>query len=670
MEKLKRCLKFIKSGSCEKLFLTVMRTLWYNIKLRIWSVRDQHRNVRDYVKAAQGIKAVNITMGDLDLSAISKQVAGELWKMYQQHRFDLLGSGWVKSDFKSQAAGINGYRYESLKLETDTEGNFLNQILRKHHFERAKEIYSQISSDYEPIDWQKDFKSGYRWGADRWYRPQEIARKPGGDIKVPWELSRLQHLPRLAILSEALPDKREHIYQEFRNQVLDFIAQNPVCMGVNHMCTMDVGIRVANISLACSLWKGAGRQFDSVFEKIVTNYLFQECDFIRKNLEWSYYLTSNHYFANIAGLLWGSAVLPECVQRKKWIVFAKEQLVNEIRKQFHREGSNGEGSTAYHRLTGEMALYSVALIHYLAKTEGMRDVEADIYGLLYRAGRFTRDIQRPDGSFTQIGDNDSGLFFRLSVTGGIGKEGYLDENMNDGRTFVSATAGMFQTSEPDRAVVEYPLEYSLVHALMCGERIPCDEKRELGRVTVCSAPLSYIKTYEIHGNAAKSLRKGLIRLDYAEFGLYIFRSDEVYLCLNVSDNGQRGNAGHAHNDKLSFELFIGGKCFFEDPGTYVYTPFPELRNQYRGTRYHNTVYCGEEQNRFNGLFSMYNDTQCFISILGQDIIEAQTEYRGIVHRRKIEILDDMVRVTDSCNREFEQQFINRRIARGYGKLER
>ena len=49
----------------------------------------------------------------------------------------------------------------------------------------------------EQIDWQQDFKSDRRW-------PQcHISRVPivlggGSDIKLPWELSRCQHLPLLA----------------------------------------------------------------------------------------------------------------------------------------------------------------------------------------------------------------------------------------------------------------------------------------------------------------------------------------------------------------------------------------------------------------------------------------------------------------------------------------
>lgn len=668
MNKLKHYLLLIRNGSAQKLVLTIGRTAWYSGQIKINKIADNCRDSNKFYREAEkGLYPVDIKAISLDFSQIKKEVANELWEMYRQHRFDLLGSGWVKSNFTEECKGMNGYLYSNHFINTDPEGKFLKQIMKPQNYKSAQKIFSQIKGEYEPIDWQKDFKSGYRWGAERWYRPQEIAKEPGGDIKVPWELSRLQHLPRLAILAQILPEKREIIYREFHNQLLDFIAQNPVRMGVNHMCTMDVGIRVANIALACSLWKGMGQEFEPEFEQIVTNYLFNECEFIRQNLEWSYYLTSNHYFADIAGLLWGSAVLPDCGKRSRWLHFSRNQLLNEIIKQFYKEGSNGEGSTAYHRLTGEMAGYSVALIRYLSKRGELKDAPQEIYDIIYRAGRFTNDIMRPDKRFTQIGDNDSGLFFKLSITGSINDCRELEEDLNDGRTFVSAIYGMFGDKKLEDAGIRYPLECSLVQ-MMCGhEALRYDRKIKI-HISKCERKiLKYKKEYFI-GSEGFPLLNNIRRTDYPEFGVYIFISDEMYLCVNLSDNGQKGNAGHAHNDKLSFELFIGGKCIFEDPGTYVYTPLPDMRDKFRSTKYHNTIYCGEEQNRYNGMFSMYDDTKCSIIELGQNVIEARVEYRGFIHERGIEISNEGIKIIDRCNHEFMQQFEQKPTTRGYGKL--
>ncbi len=62
----------------------------------------------------------------------------------------------------------------------------------------VRALLAMLSPDYAPLDWQVDFKSGWRWDETALGVTSPIGHKPGVDIKVPWELARLQHLPALA----------------------------------------------------------------------------------------------------------------------------------------------------------------------------------------------------------------------------------------------------------------------------------------------------------------------------------------------------------------------------------------------------------------------------------------------------------------------------------------
>jgi len=85
---------------------------------------------------------------------------------------------------------------------------------------------------------------------------------------------------------------------------------------------------------------------------------------------------------------------------------------------------------------------------------------------------------------------------------------------------------------------------------------------------------------------------------FPDAGWFIIRHHNDYCSICCGPNGQNGNGGHAHNDKLSFELMIDGQDVIVDPGTYVYTPYPKERNKFRSTAYHNTVkFNGYEQNK-------------------------------------------------------------------------
>src|SRR3954453_5014648 len=95
----------------------------------------------------------------------------------------------------------------------------------------------------ERIDWQLDFKSGRRWPL------VHISRVPvvypdDSDIKVPWELSRFQHLP---VLAAAHLLTGEHRYlEEIGAQLTHWIDAKPVEEGPKWACAMDVAIRASN----------------------------------------------------------------------------------------------------------------------------------------------------------------------------------------------------------------------------------------------------------------------------------------------------------------------------------------------------------------------------------------------------------------------------------------
>lgn len=639
--------------------------------------------------AKRGLKPIEINSAKLDLTGFDIRIVRELWRMYQNHRFDLLGSGWVNVGYHNNQPGFEGHKYKC-KLPSVNKGGpfFLHETLCEKDALRAEKIWSLIHGDYEPIDWQRDFKSGYRWGARMWYKPTLLADQHGGDIKVPWELSRLQHLPRLAIAYQLLPQDRKQILLEYRNEILDFISQNPIRMGVNFMCPMDVGIRNANIALSFSLFHSFGGRFDKVFERVLCDYLIDSAKFLYKNLELSSVYRSNHYFADISGILFSASVMPDYRLRRKYLIFARNEIVKEINNQFYDEGTNREGSVAYHRLTSEMALYSLALIHYLSKRNEVEDAEKNVYEKAAKACIFMDDITRPDGCFPSMGDNDGGVFFRLSFTGELLEPDYAvmkydnlktyqtdmkdklyyDENLCDGRTLVSAGAGIFHGVIFNH--LYYGFEKSLVQAVyddvrrkFCGAltedfKIVDDEH---------DSELPYVNETVIDTGQLLNLDRITVKR-YRSFGVVIYKSSQMYLCVNLMDNGQNGMSGHAHNDKLSIELMVGEKVVFEDPGTYVYTADEELRDQYRSIRAHNTIIVdGKEQNALNGTFSLKNETTCKLLYMTNTRLVGEVHYRDVRHIRELTIRRDQIIIKDMCNKPFSTNFECGLHTRGYGK---
>jgi Heparinase II/III N-terminus/Heparinase II/III-like protein len=377
-----------------------------------------------------------------------ERLAG-LTSNYLAHRFDLLGSGWMQVRHGMRCGGVEGYHYDGGDAVTaDGDGRWLEGRINRANLEESRQIWRLVERGYAPLDWQLDFKSGYRWSEATWYLDIRYGHKPGVDIKVPWELARMQHLPALAcahILAASGAQgfgPPEGYAREFRNQVLDFIATNPPRFGVNWRSAMEVAIRAANWVVAADLFRAGGASLDGRFERVLLRSLYEHGLHIESNLEWDPQVRGNHYLANVAGLLFISAYLPRLAKTDAWLAFAVRELTAETEYQFAADGSNREASTSYHRLSAEMVAYATALVMGLPPdkrealdrydhrlmTSGPKLPPAPVplYGSevrgpfpewyferLEKMGEFVAQITKPNRQVPQIGDNDSGHFLRI-----------------------------------------------------------------------------------------------------------------------------------------------------------------------------------------------------------------------------------------------------------------
>ncbi len=671
---------------------------------------------------------------DIDTSRIDREVAEYLGDMYLKHRFDLLGSGWIKNSYYSIAPGLEGRRYNhNLNISAfDREGCWLKEVIRRPYINRSKVIRKLVSEDYNPIDWQKDFKSGYRWSAKRWYKDQPIGKHQGADAKVPWELARMQHLPRLAIFASLFPLQRENLIREFKNETADFFACNPPNMGINWACTMDVAIRAANLLVAYDLFTqlDSNEYLTEEFKKLFADSIYQHGRFIVNNLEWSPNLTGNHYLADIVGLLFISTYLEPTEKTSAWLAFSVQELINEFDRQFYDDGGNYEASAFYHCLSAEMVLYATALIRGLDDSRrevlkrynpalwyhkpALRPFREQQYSAaseiefpewyadkLFRATKLIYALTKPNGDIPQIGDNDSGCLFQFSPNGTFLSpekaqkkypnlerteyEGnyYFDENQLSRIPLLSAFSGLWGDKSLNKYESAFPVESGIIQTLTNGNKISARRSTAFNEIIVqfkCSSvnleEYNYRQTTHL-----QSIRKADTPVDrnlkisaYPDSGIYILKSDRIHLTICAAPNGQEGFGGHAHNDKLSFELNLDGEDVVVDPGSYLYTPSQERRNQFRSVKSHSTIIVdGKEQNRWmkgrRGLFRLSNETSIELLDLAKNRISLKLQYRDVSHIRIFQITDSRILICDYCNQPFKTNFNTFDIySSGYGRL--
>ena len=549
---------------------------------------------------------------DIPASSLDPDAVTDASRNAIEHRFDLLGSGPVVVEYGMTCEGFEGHAHPVHPAPGD-----LAALLNPGNRARARAIRSLIDAAYRPIDWQLDFKSGHRWSEGTGSGTIRIGHKPGIDVKVPWELARMQHLVHLAwgfILAGRDGFEAPGTYAgEFRNQVLDFTAANPPRFGVNWACTMDAAIRSANLVLAFGLFRRHGCEFDDAFRAEFVATVKAHGRQIAGNLEWR--RGGNHYLANIAGLLFTATALPRTPETDCWLAFCVRRLITEVERQFGDDGANFEASTNYHRLTAEMAAYATALVLGLPEDKKKALAEYDHrrwrhrpplppgpveshplvgaesspfppshFRRLERMAEFTMHATKPNGRVVQIGDSDDGRFF-----------GPLPEDTLDHRGLVAAVGGLVER----RDFVEFAgarLDGALVSGLAGGRGIE-------GGLKDGDAPPAEAKSFEAEATDVPALSRevaielpdpavtvGLKTAAYPDFGLYIWRGERFFLSVRC---GPVRRGAHAHNDQLAIELNIDGEDWLADPGSYVYTADAHLRNAYRSVKAHGAPRLGK-----------------------------------------------------------------------------
>lgn len=397
------------------------------------------------------------------------------------------------------------------------------------------------------IDWLREPVSGARWPLS-YHGDVGLVRGDGSDVRVLWELNRLGHLLALARARALAGDER--FAEEFFAQVEGWRAQNPAGFGPNWACAMEVSLRAMNL-LACFQLL---RRSPALDERRLASLLalFDEHGrHVRRNLEFSYIATGNHYLSDVAGLLWLGLMLPELHAAAAWRAFGLRELLREMDKQVLPDGADCEASTGYHRFVTELFLYSFLLC---------RANSVEIDGRHWRRLRsmleYVRAYLRPDGRAPLLGDTDGGQVLPL-----------VRRAADDHAYLLGVGAALF--GEP-RFKVEGEAPEELFW-LLGAEGVQAYE--QLGTAPAATSAL------------------------FEHAGACVLREGDLYLMLGASGVGLAGRGAHGHNDALSVEVSASGVSFLSDPGTYVYTADPRARQLFRSTAYHSTVEVdGAEQN--------------------------------------------------------------------------
>lgn len=249
--------------------------------------------------------------------------------------------------------------------------------------------------------WATDVFHGHRW-PDRYFAFVDfVAADQHCDVKVPWELSRLQPLIWLAEGYLFEPESRGDHAARFTAIAEDWIRSNRPGFGPNWTCAMEVAIRGLNLMLSAAV---IGDGLSAATRKRVLQCLADHYAYLSRFPELSD-VPGNHYLTDLLGEVGLSMVVaPEAFDQ------AVASFAAEADRQFEPDGCHLERAIVYHRLCTDM----VALVAAFAARQSGAAPDR-ILNVLQRAVRFAAFMADGAGILPVLGDCDSGQVLDLGL---------------------------------------------------------------------------------------------------------------------------------------------------------------------------------------------------------------------------------------------------------------
>lgn len=454
--------------------------------------------------------------------------------------------------------------------ESIKEWKFYNQT-----FNLKNEInwfFSETKQDWPNIHFQKiDYRPG----------------NPYGDIRINWELNRLQFLPTMALHDQNLTEAI----------LKDWLNKNRFLHGPGYVASMEVAIRWCSVYWAVCNLKSLS---DTELLKDIAGLGYVSGKYIESRLS-THSSAGNHLIVEAVGLFWIGTALEGCKHSQRWIRMSRRILCEQILRQINEDGTNREQSFWY------LGFIMDAIAHYLL-LEKVSKLPKNVCQRLVKAMEFIDFMTLDDGGYPDYGDRDDGHIFRISPD--------YQESPFPGLLNTYA----YLMNRPDWVRTN---KYALQRLRFWTSGDKENYGVGLQRVRVCKDE-TQAKTYP-------------------DGGLTVIDRNKIRLIFDHGLLGMDDTCGHGHADALSFILFWGNTCILLDPGSGQYNGSQGIRNYFRSTLAHNTIQIQDkDQAEISGPFlwnKPYNTKLIQLKTMPNVYLKAShdgyQERYGTTHEREI-----------------------------------
>jgi hypothetical protein len=505
---------------------------------------------------------------------------------------------WRKIDkiffFKSKE-DLQIKKNRSILLQKEAE-----DILKGKYIFFSSTIYD-LGLNY---DWLTNPDTGFKYDISKHWVDINDYSKEAGDIKYVWEKSRFTYLNTIIRYDFHFEkDLSEFVFSEIEN----WIDSNPINYGPNYKCSQEISLRSFNWIFALNYYKNSPALNVNRFNKIM-HVLHWQAKHVYENISFSKIaVRNNHAITECLGIYTFGLIFPFFPESNEWKVKGKKWFEDEIAYQIYPDGTFLQFSMNYHRVVVQLLTWALEL-----NRKNDSPFCEIVYDRAKKSYAFLNSCLNPiNGMLPNYGANDGALFFKWGV-----------QDFRDYRPQLEA------------------LGFSL--GLKSGT-LEYEDSNWFG------IEGSYIE------NHAKLVGDNAIINEFENGGYYTIKDiDNTFTLIRCGNHKDRPSQA----DNLHLDIWVGGENVLRDAGSYKYNTDDETLKYFFGTKSHNTIGLGEnDQMLKGGRFIWYDWTQRNFAKLSElrDRFIFEGEIRAflnidknIVHRRKVEKFKNCLRweVTD------------------------
>ena len=446
-------------------------------------------------------------------------------------------------------------------------------------------VLTDLGSSY---DWVTNPDSGFRYDKNKHWTEIADYSKEAGDIKYVWERSRFSYLYDIIRYDHHFNDDcATFVFTD----IISWINSNPINCGPNYRCSQEMALRVLNWTFALYYYRDSPELTDEVFGQM-QHTIYWHLHHIYHNIDFSRIaVRNNHAITETLTLYLAGLFYPAMPGADVWKQKGKAWFEEEIAYQIYEDGTFLQYSMNYHRILAQLLTWGIAL----SERNGER-FSPVVYERAHASFRFLRTCMvEENGWLPNYGANDGALFFKLS-----------NAHYRDYRPQLQALG--------------------CILGIITGFADANEDCDWYGFSQFRYAP-PWIPADGLH-----SFQQG---------GYYIIREPHTLTFIKCGRYKDRPSQA----DALHIDIWYHGENLLLDAGSYKYNTDAETMRYFSGTRSHNTVMLGDnDQMLKGGHFIWFYWSQCTQALLADDgddyiftgAVRAFTYIsKGIQHRRTI-----------------------------------